>query len=102
MNTLIPLGFILYHSECFEIFDEFYSRIKHVNNGVISKISHLSDMGSSLVSFFNIHRLKHFFCQRHILEAFGTNSVLKPVIHLLISIDSLEMRSIIFDQTMNI
>ena len=51
MNTLIPLGFILYHSECFEIFDEFYSRIKHVNNGVISKISHLSDMGSYLFFF---------------------------------------------------
>ena len=98
MKTLITLGFILYHSECFEIFDEFYSRIKHVNNGIITKISHLSDMGSSLVSFFNIHRLKHYFCQRHILEAFGNNSVLMPVVHLLLSIDSLEMRSIIFDQ----
>ena len=86
-NESVPLGFIVGPTEKKDIYSNFYTFLKSVNDelyNTLIKLPVLSDQGAGLIAFTKEFNLKQFFCIRHLLNKFGANTALCAVLKKLL------------------
>lgn len=85
MNTSYPVGLFLGPSENFELYNMFYECFVKFNQQVPPECQVkfqfpvLSDAGRAIQKFCTERQLFRFECHRHLIQGFGTNSALAPV-----------------------
>ena len=75
-NAAIPLGFALGTSENSNLYSDMFDFLQAKSN--IKDVPILIDKGTSIISFAKTKKLEYYFCQRHIIENYGSNSKLLP------------------------
>ena len=86
-NNSIPIGFAISPTESRELYEIAFTTLYNVvyPEKIANKLF-LSDMGTAIDSFLSEYDFKanHYYCYRHFLERFGTNSFLSPIVGSMI------------------
>ena len=77
-NESFPIAITITPSESTELYSMIFDRINEITQNKINWSGKLilSDMGTALKSVCDHYNFMQFFCHRHIIEHFGSNSVL--------------------------
>jgi hypothetical protein len=95
-NHSITLGLFFSTSENSELYEHFFKLLKFsgITEDAIRKKPFMSDEGAALRSAISKNASHHFLCFRHIIEKFGSNSILGMIVKkLLFSITPEQYRS---------
>lgn len=85
-NESIPISITLAPTESIELYQMIIDHLNELSENQIQwdELIVLSDMGASIQSVCNSNKIKQFFCQRHILQHFGSSSVLSIFVNRLL------------------
>lgn len=75
-NESYPLGITIASSETSKLYQVFWDKLSLYMDFNLENMVVLSDMGRGLKSFCENNQIKQFYCHRHIIERFGSSSVL--------------------------
>lgn len=82
-NCSYPVGIFFGQSENCELYDLMYEAVAIFNKNSEKKVNFkfivLSDRGSGLKSFCEKRKLPQFYCHRHLIEWFGTQSLMSAM-----------------------
>ena len=99
-NASLPLGLVLGPSEHQNLFLDFFNFLElfFANYNIFPV---LSDQGSAIITFCKIKNIKQFFCYRHILEKFGSQSILAIYARMLLFTTKIEIYEKKLDQVLS-
>ena len=101
LNTSIPLGIMICPAENSQNYDLMFCFIKEKTQIQLEKIPALIDLGKALQKFTKNRNLEKYFCHRHIIEYYGSNSSIFPIISKIINVDSDELKIIVFNSILS-
>ena len=86
-NESIPYAITVAPSESLELYDMIFEHSEEISKEQINwkSIPLLSDMHKSLIAVGKKYGLTHFFCHRHLIEHFGSSSVLGLICKRILS-----------------
>ena len=77
-NAGIPLGLIVYRSECFEMYNLFYKAIEHIDkdcfNGKLLQLPIVTDEHVSFNKLQDTYKMPHYHCYVHLIRSFGAST----------------------------
>lgn len=86
-NESLPLGLSIGPSESHLIYKQFYDGIEKVNTDaykIIKNLPILSDEGKALKKFADMSNIIQYFCFRHIINKFGSNTPIAALVRTLL------------------